>query len=93
MKSNRLDGKPGIRLSNMSASTVTGNTGDHNTDGSLINSKALAEVGAPADTVTFFEFYGADSGYSRFTVGMRSNNGEPPRRPRRPLPLSGRWIS
>jgi prepilin-type N-terminal cleavage/methylation domain-containing protein/prepilin-type processing-associated H-X9-DG protein len=41
--------------------------------GAKIDSRSLAAIGAPADTVMMFEFYGADAGYSRFVAGMRSN--------------------
>jgi prepilin-type N-terminal cleavage/methylation domain-containing protein/prepilin-type processing-associated H-X9-DG protein len=43
-------------------------------NGSHVDSKTLAEIGAPADTIVLYEFFGADSGYSRFTAGMRLNN-------------------
>ena len=33
-------------------------------------------IGAPADTASLLEFYGADAGYSRFSVSLRSNNGD-----------------
>src|SRR5262249_15558700 len=42
-------------------------------NGSIVNSKTLAEIGRPADTIGLFEFYGADAGYSRFTASFRSN--------------------
>jgi prepilin-type N-terminal cleavage/methylation domain-containing protein/prepilin-type processing-associated H-X9-DG protein len=41
--------------------------------GNKIDSKTLAAIGAPSDTVMMFEFYGADAGYSRFVAGMRTN--------------------
>ena len=43
-------------------------------NGSMVNSKTLAEIGRPADTIGLYEFYGADAGYSRFTASFRSNN-------------------
>ncbi|MDX1932216.1 MAG: prepilin-type N-terminal cleavage/methylation domain-containing protein [Capsulimonadales bacterium] len=43
------------------------------TGGGPINSRTLAGIGVPADTVMMFEFYGADAGYSRFVAGMRTN--------------------
>src|SRR5262249_31340814 len=41
--------------------------------GAFINSKRLVEIGVPSDTIVLFEFFGAASGYARFTAGMRSN--------------------
>jgi prepilin-type N-terminal cleavage/methylation domain-containing protein/prepilin-type processing-associated H-X9-DG protein len=43
-------------------------------NGNVVNSKTLAEIGKPADTIVLFEFFGADAGYSRFTAAMRTND-------------------
>src|SRR5439155_13802026 len=51
-----------------------GNTDQHDASGAVINSKTLAEIGMPADTIVLYEFYGADAGYSRFTASMRTNS-------------------
>ena len=48
----------------------------NDSSGRFIDSKALAEIGVPADTVALLEFYGADAGYSRFSAALRSNNGD-----------------
>src|SRR4051794_10928009 len=39
-----------------------GTTDQHDASGNVINSKTLAEVGMPADTIVLYEFYGADAG-------------------------------
>jgi len=41
--------------------------------GRAIDSKTDAGIGRPADTVLFYEFHAADTGYARFVIASRSN--------------------